>query len=60
MINPQNIPPSSERKIAQVRQTLKQLKCEHPEYATRLLPLEGGGYIELCVDCMKILDFYEP
>lgn len=51
-------PPSTERRIAQIKQTLQQLKCEHPDCAIQLVLIEGGGYVEFCVDCMKILDYH--
>lgn len=51
--------PSTERKCAQVRQSLKHLTCEHPECAQRLWYLNGGGYVEVRVDCMMVLDLKE-
>lgn len=51
--------PSTERRCAQVRQSLKHLTCEHPACAVKLYYLTGGGFVEVCVDCMMVLDWKE-
>lgn len=46
--------PSIPRRCSQLKQKIRQAKCEHPEHSLRLLFLANEDYIEYCVDCSRV------
>lgn len=59
-MNNKEYPPSLARKCAQLKQKIREAKCEHIEKDLRIVLLNSDGYIEYCTNCMKVTDIYEP
>ncbi len=51
-------PISNERRIAQIRQILQCLKCDHRH--SMVVPIDGDGCVEFCPDCFRVLDYAAP
>lgn len=53
-------PPSLALQCARLKQKIREAKCEHDEKDLRIVLLNSDGYIEYCINCMKVTDIYEP
>jgi len=53
-------PPSLALENARLKYKIREARCEHIEKDLRILLLNSDGYIEYCINCMKVTDLYEP
>jgi hypothetical protein len=49
---------SNERRVAQIRQILQCLKCDHRH--SMVVPIDGDGCVEFCPDCDRVLEYRPP
>lgn len=59
-MNNKEYPPSLALENARLKQKIREAKCEHSEKDLRIVLLNSDGYIEYCINCMKVTDIYEP
>jgi hypothetical protein len=50
---------SAARSAAQMKSRLRAASCDHPEDCLRLLLLQEGGFVEICILCMSVVDLFE-